>query len=70
MTVINKYDLNEFSPEELQEIYINLYADKFESTKEHAREMFLSEFSETYDFHNYKNVEYAIERNAKLCGIN
>lgn len=66
---INKYDLNEFSPEELRNIFIEKYAETFESTVEHAKEMFLSEYSEDHDFHNYKKVEDSIESIAKFCGV-
>lgn len=67
--VLNKHDLNEFSPEELRTIYIEKYAETFECTKEHATEMFLAEYSPTKDFHTYHNVESAIKRLAQLCGV-
>lgn len=69
MTVINKYGLNEFSPEELSEIFIEKYAEAFDSTKGHANEMFLSEYGIGHDFHCYKNVEDAINNEMNLCGI-
>lgn len=69
MTVINKHDLNEFSPEELRDVYIDKYSETFECTKEHAEEMFLSEYEADHDFHTYHNVEYVVKRHAMLCGI-
>lgn len=64
-----KYDINAFSPEELREVYIKIYAEVFESSLEHAKEMFLSRYSSDHDFVIYKRVEDAIESMKKLCGV-
>ncbi|MCG7345328.1 hypothetical protein MHZ92_14405 [Sporosarcina sp. ACRSL] len=62
-----KHDLNAFTPEELRSTYIEKYAETFESTKEHALEMFLSEYNADHDFHTLANVEYAIEEMIRIC---
>lgn len=66
---VNKYDLNEFSPEELRNIYIDMYTETFECSKDHAVEVFLAEYGPDRCFHNYKNVEDAIENMARFCGM-
>lgn len=64
---VNKFDLNAFTPQELRTIYVEMYAETFECTAEHAEEMFLAEYDASHDFHNYANVEYAIQEMLRFC---
>lgn len=57
----------EYSPEELRNAYIEKYEESFECTKEHATEMFHSEYNAAHDFHTYDNVVAAVKSIEMLC---
>lgn len=64
-----KYMIGALSPQELRELYVEQYAERFNSTVEHAAEMHDSEYAAGHDFYTVANVEHAIEDMARFCGI-